>query len=84
MKDFKERERHSTSDNHLVHFVQQILYQQYLVRDLCTAKQTHINSAAMTTECVVREIRLARSQGNHAMQRVFSYLNNFVICYRLF
>ena len=47
VKDFKKRERHSTSDNHLIHFVQQILNQQYLVWDLCTAKHTHTSSAAM-------------------------------------
>ena len=39
VQDFEERECHSTADNHLIYFVQQILNQQNLVRHLCTVTQ---------------------------------------------
>jgi len=39
VKDFEERECHSTSDDHFIHLVQQILDQQNLVCHLRTVTQ---------------------------------------------
>ena len=41
VKYFEERERHSTANNHLVHFVQQVLNEQNLVCHLCTVMHKH-------------------------------------------
>jgi len=60
VKDFEERECHSTSDDHLVHFVQQILNQQNLVCHLCSAphnaenNQYHTQQQLITDQFVIR------------------------------
>ena len=61
MKDFEERESHSAADDHLIHFVQQILNQQDLVRHLRTDRQTTNRQTDRATEKCVAVGRISDS-----------------------